>query len=662
MKKRPAFGSLDIIFIILLIIASSSFVFLCIDRPNYIIPTVILILIAITIVLLWVEWIRKKVYRFLGGKSTQEELQKSGLNNLVVPMLVLKDKRIVWYNEAFCEIILKRNDEPLSQINRIIPGFDIKTSATPEGQNIQIDTKNFSVYGSVLTDPENLYCAVFIDNTELKQQAKELITNRPSVLYIEVDTYEEVLKDLRETERTQIMSRINTSLENLIAKTGGFMRRINSARHIAVIDDASLQKIIDTRFEILNTIRSGEEDAALISLSIGVGRGGKNLKESEDMAQQALSMALGRGGDQAAVKTPDGYEFYGGVSRSVEKRNRVKSRIVANSIKELLKEVDRVLIMGHMLSDMDSVGAATGMLRFCKICNKEAFIVLNKEKTMATSLINYLVDGGYGNDIISPSLALPLTGKKTLLIIVDTHMANRVESPLVYDNSDKIVVIDHHRKMVGHIDNATIFYHEPYASSASELVSELLPYAGDNNAERPTPLDAEALLAGIMLDTRTFSLHVGVRTFEAAAYLRRLGAETEVVKKMFSSTLSEYIMKSKLVEEAEIVEHYAIVVSDEIPAEYEVAAPQAANDLLGIEGVRASIVAIKKNNNISISARSLGEVNVQLIMEKLGGGGHLTMSGAQLKDTTIKEAKNLILKALLEYKEENSGNENSINK
>ncbi|MDL2324860.1 DHH family phosphoesterase [Ruminococcaceae bacterium OttesenSCG-928-A16] len=653
MKKKRSIWSVDVLIVFLVAACAALLVLLCIEKPNYIIPAALIMLALLLVLVFFAEQLRRGLRRFLGTKGTAEEFGKSGLSGLSAPLLVLSGKRIVWYNAAFCNQIAGGSEVPLLPLQKLVPGLDIDATASQQGQSVQLQNRVYTVYGSPLAGKSSLYFAVFVDDTELKEQAEELKATRPTVLYIEVDTYEEVLKDLREGERTRIMAEINLALERMITKTGGFLRRITSARHIAVIDEASLQKITENRFEILNTVRSSDEDASLISLSIGVGRGGKTLKESEDMAQQALSMALGRGGDQAAVKTPDGYEFYGGVSRSVEKRSRVKSRIIANSIKDLMKQVDRVLIMGHRLSDMDSVGAATGMLRFCKMCKKEAVIVLNTEATMATNLIDYLVDAGYGADIMSPAHALPLAGPRTLLVVVDTHMKGMLESEAVYELCEKVVVIDHHRKMVGHIDNAAVFYHEPYASSASELVSELLPYADETPGESPLPVDAEALLAGIMLDTRTFSLHVGVRTFEAAAYLRRLGAETETVKKLFASSLNEYILRTNLVEMAEIYENCAIVISEEIPLESEVVAPQAANDLLTIEGVQASVVAIKQAGMVRISARSMGEVNVQLIMEKLGGGGHLTMAGAQLKNTSLKDAYEMILDAIDAYNTEN---------
>lgn len=655
MKKKRNLWSVDVLVVFLLLVSTMLLVLLCIERPKYIIPAVVMVACLFFVTFLFAETLRRALRRFLGGKNLSDDLASSGLAGLSAPLLVLSEKNIIWYNTAFKNQLAGEENMTLQPVKRVVPGLEMKTAGGQEGQNLRINGRRYTVFGSQTDVKNGLYFAVFVDDTQLKEQADELRETRPAVMYIEVDTYEEVLKDLRESERNRIMGMVNLSLEQMVAHTGGFLRRISSARYVLVLDDASAQKITESRFEILNSIRSSDEEASLVSLSIGVGRGGKTIKESEDMAQQALSMALGRGGDQAAVKTPDGFEFYGGLSRSVEKRNRVRGRIVAGSIKELMRQSSRVLIMGHRFADMDSVGAATGMLRFCKICEKEAAIVVDEEHSMAVSLLEHLKTAGYGPQIVSPQQALALAGPKTLLIVVDTHMKALLESEAVYDRCGKIVVIDHHRKMVGHIDNADVFYHEPYASSTSELVSELLPYAGENQNERPTPVDAEALLAGIMLDTRTFSLHVGVRTFEAAAYLRRLGAETEQVKKMFASTFEEYVLRTNLVEAAVLYENCAIVVSEELPIESDIVAPQAANDLLTIEGIQASFVAILQGDTVRVSARSMGEINVQLIMEKLGGGGHLTMAGAQLKNATLQEAKHLIAKAIEAYGGENPG-------
>jgi c-di-AMP phosphodiesterase-like protein len=367
------------------------------------------------------------------------------------------------------------------------------------------------------------------------------------------------------------------------------------------------------------------------------------------MAVRALDMAQGRGGDQAAEMTPDGFTFYGGVSHGVEKRSKVRSRFVAEALVELIRQADHVVIMGHRMSDLDAIGAAEGVLRICKICDVPAVIAVRREATLAASLIDAFIAAGQGNDFIAPEQALPIISQSTLCIVVDTYQVGLVESKDILEKCGKVAVIDHHRKGVGFIEHPALVCHEPYASSASELVTELLQYVGERET-KPTRLEAEGLLAGIMLDTRNFSLHTGVRTFEAAAALRRYGAETERVKSFFNISLTEYNAKSQLVAAARMYKNCAVAVSGELPPDARVAVPQAANDLLTILGVEASFVAVKVGNGVNISARSMGGVNVQVVMEALGGGGHQTMAAAQLKNIDPEAARARIYAAIDLYR------------
>ena len=367
------------------------------------------------------------------------------------------------------------------------------------------------------------------------------------------------------------------------------------------------------------------------------------------MAVQALDMAQGRGGDQAAEMTPDGFTFYGGVSHGVEKRSKVRSRIVAEALVELIKAADHVVIMGHRMSDLDAIGSAEGVLRICKICDVPAVIAVKREATLATSLINAIEDAGQEDDFIDPRSALSIITKETLCIVVDTYQVGQVECKEILEKCGKIAVIDHHRKGVGYIENAVLVCHEPYASSASELVTELLQYVGSRD-DKPTRIEAEGLLSGIMLDTRNFSLHTGVRTFEAAAALRRYGAETERAWALFDVSLPEYNAKASLVAKAQMYKGCAIVLSGELPAEAQVAVPQAANDLLSIEGVQASFVAVQAGSMVKISARSMGQVNVQVVMESLGGGGHQTMAATVLKHTSLEQARVRLSAAIDAYR------------
>ena len=568
-----------------------------------------------------------------------------------VPVVILTGGSVAWYNDAFRDDVMGGRDVCLLPMSKVVPAFMPALAKEKTGQNIEFGGQRYSVYGSGVEAGDGLFVAYFVNNTTLKRQAGEYLATRPAVMLIAVDTYDEILKEMKESDRARVAGEIDLALEQFIGATTGFLRRISASRYIAVVEERHMQEIVKNRFSILDKVREIGEEAGTVTLSIGVGRLAATLREGETMAVQALDMALGRGGDQAAVKSAEGFEFYGGVSRSVEKRSKVKSRIIASAIKDLMAQSESVLIMGHRASDLDALGSAVGMLRFAKLCGKPAAVVVNERQSLAANLIEEFRRAGCGDDFIEPDEAEKCIDKNTLLVIVDTHLKAILESPELYRAAKTVVVIDHHRKCVGHIDDSVVFYHEPYASSASELVSELLQYIDMTKENRLTPLEAQALLAGIMLDTRNFSLHTGVRTFEAAAYLRRMGAQTQAVKKLFNSSFESYAYKAQLVTDAEIYMGCAVVFSDSVPAELSVVVPQAANDLLTINGVEASFVAVDNGAQVSVSARSMGDVNVQVIMEKLGGGGHLTMAGAQLRNASLEEAKRRLLDAISEYRE-----------
>ena len=444
---------------------------------------------------------------------------------------------------------------------------------------------------------------------------------------------------MKDSEQAKELEAINSLLEEYIGRSTGFLRRVSNSRYIAVVEERDVRWMLEGRFDILDRVRA-LHPGGLTTLSIGVGHGGKTLQECHQMARESIDIALGRGGDQAAVKTVDGFEFYGGISHGVEKRSHVRSRIIANALCDLIRRSDSVIIMGHRMSDLDAIGSAIGALRICKMCGVPAVIAVNSEATLAGPLLKTVIDAGEGHDFIAPDQTLDVITPNTLLIVVDTYQKRLLESQKIYEKCSRVVVIDHHRMAVGHIDNPLLLYHEPYASSASELVCELLQFMPKEN--NITPLEANALLAGIMLDTRSFALHVGVRTFEAAAWLRSRGAQTADTKLLFNTSKEEYEARAHIVEGAYIYRGCAIALSDELDAGMNVVLPMAANDLLTINGVDASFVAVAKNGGVNISARSMGALNVQVILEPLGGGGHLMMAGAQLQNCTLEDAEQRI--------------------
>ena len=609
-------------------------------------------LLAVVVLVVWLRGrsLRRRIGRYLSGEVFEGSDAQFTLAGLPTPALLLSRKTLIWYNEPFRAQFLGGEDRLLQPVNRVLPGLDLTQCQAAQGQVLTAAGGRWQVFAG--GEREGLIFLTLTDITRLSKEAEEYWATRPVCLLFEVDGYDTVTGDMKESERARMMEQVNRLLENTIGRYTGFLCRISTCRYIALIEERNLQDLQDRRFDVLDKMRQLDDNMGL-TLSIGVGRGGASLAECQEWARQSLDMALGRGGDQAAMKTEEGFSFYGGVSRSIEKQSKVRSRIVAGALTELIRNSDSVLIMGHKMSDLDSVGSALGVLHICQTCQVPAAVVLRRGATLAGSLIREFDKAGLEDSFIEPEKVLEAITPDTLLVVVDTCLKHRLESLEVYQQCRHVAVIDHHRRAVGAIDNAVIWYQEPYASSASELVSEMLQYVGDKN-DRPTQLEAEALLAGIMLDTRNFGLHTGVRTFEAAAYLRRLGASTEDVKALFASTMEEYAVKAKLVESAKLYMGCAISLSGELPPASAVAVPQAANDLLTIEGVEASFVAVQQGPNVNVSGRSMGAVNVQVILETLGGGGHLTMAGAQLRDTTVEEVGRRLRDAIQEYRAEQS--------
>ncbi len=594
--------------------------------------------------------LRSQLARWVCGGDFTKSKTKFSLEPLSQPVVLLSGETVLWYNDQFRQRMLGGQDLLVSRVQKVIPGLDLQQARTQEGQQLILADGVWSAHSSTVPgDAETMTLVVFNEETALRRVEAEYKASRPGYLVFLVDGYDDVFSDMLDSERARLLEGINRVLEEMIGRGTGFLRRVASGRYIAVVEERQLEQFAKRGYDVLDKIRALDPSVNL-SLSIGIGRGAKTLREAQDMAVQALDMAQGRGGDQAAEMTPDGFTFYGGVSHGVEKRSKVRSRIVADQLVKLIKEADHVVIMGHRMSDLDAIGSAEGVLRICKICDVPAVIAVRRDATLASSLINALVAAGQEDDFIDPKGALPIISKRTLCIVVDTYQVNLVESKEILEKCGKVAVIDHHRKGVGFIENPALVCHEPYSSSASELVTELLQYVGERD-DKPNRVEAEGLLAGIMLDTRDFTLHTGVRTFEAAAALRRYGAETERVRQLFDVTMVEYNAKADLVEAAQMYKNCAVSVSGEVPPEARVAIAQAANDLLTIQNVEASFVAVQVGTGVNISARSLGAVNVQVIMESLGGGGHQTMAAAQLKHITPEAARARIQTAIDQYRE-----------
>ena len=638
MKQKQGLD-LAAVILLLLIACAALAVPVALLSPKWLIAPAVLVVAALGV--LWYQ--RRRLRTFVAKNLCSTDFENSriqySLTGLPIPTMLIADGRVLWYNTIFREEVLNGTDAVTRPIDRLFPELDLAVCSRPHGQDLTVGNKRFTAYAGAAKGSRGANIVYLVDDTVYKQTLEEYTASRPACLIIVIDSYDELFDDMKDSEQAKELEAINSLLEAYIAKSTGFLRKISNSRYIAVVEERDIHWMLQERFEILDQVRA-LHPGGFTTLSIGVGHGGKTLQECHQMARESIDIALGRGGDQAAVKTVDGFEFYGGISHGVEKRSHVRSRIIANALCDLIKKSDSVIIMGHRMSDLDAIGSAIGVLRICKICGVPAVIAVNSDATLAGPLLKTFIDAGEGHNFIQRLVRRDVITPRTLLIVVDTYQKRLLESQKIYEKCKRVVVIDHHRMAVGHIDNPLLLYHEPYASSASELVCELLQFLPKE--DNITALEAQALLAGIMLDTRSFALHVGVRTFEAAAWLRSRGAQTADTKLLFNTSKEEYEARAHIVESAYIYKGCAIALSEELDAGMNVVLPMAANDLLTINGVDASFVAVAKNGGVNISARSMGALNVQVILEPLGGGGHLMMAGAQLHDCTLQDAETRI--------------------
>lgn len=573
---------------------------------------------------------------------------KYAMTQFPLPIIISDaDDNIVWFNNLFFTNVMLELELTENSVSQFLGGK--RASEIPEDGRFEADYggKSYSVMkNGVYSSKNELFIYYFIDKTQAKQLSKEYELSRPVVMIFAVDGIDET-PNLRDSERAGYFGAVENILETWAAENNGLMRKTDSSRFFCILEERQYRDIVSKRFEILDRVREFKyNDTSTATLSIGIGRG-KTLMECDDAARQAFDMALGRGGDQAAVKTEDTFEFYGGISRGVEKKTKVRTRVVASKIQKLIEDSDKVIVMGHRFSDLDSLGACIAMSCAARALGKPSYIAISRETSLATPLITMLDDNNMTDIMVSPDNAMEMVTGNTLLIIVDTHIKNLVESAELYEKCSKVVLIDHHRKVVGHIDDALEFYHEPSSSSTCEMVTELLQYMGPKHLVGK--LQAEALLSGIMLDTRNFALRTGVRTFEAAAYLRSNGVDTITVRRLFANSMENYRDKNRIVSTAQVVDNYAVSTVDFDIPNIRVVSSQAADEMLDIEGVKASFVIYSAGPTINISARSLGDVNVQLIMENMGGGGHQTMAAAQIKSDSMTEVKTLLFEAIKTY-------------
>ncbi len=569
------------------------------------------------------------------------------MHSLPAPIAVIDEMGcFVWYNQIFSEKIALGRDcygidiRECASVNVTAVKTDGFSICTVNNRIYRISAENFN------KNDMALLILYFHDETEYFQLRKTVDETNKTVLLINIDNYDEITQNAKESVKARTSVETEQLIEEFMNGTNGIIKKTSADTFFAILEDRHLQKIIDGKFKILDGARNIKiNDRISLTLSIGVGHGASSLAESEKYARQCLDMALGRGGDQAVVKTESGYRFFGGVSKGVEKKSRAKTRIIANTLQDLVQSCNKVYIMGHQFGDLDSVGASCGLAGAFRLMGKEVYVAVDEKKNLAVHLIDMVRSSSGVNFFITPTEAADSITENDVLIIVDTHNRDFVESRELYRNAKNVVVIDHHRKTVNFIDNAVIFHHEPYASSASEMVTELIQYFRLDGDTMPSCY-ADALLAGITLDTKNFVMRTGVRTFEAAAFLKRLGADTVAVKLLFSNSIDSYRRKTQIVASAKIHSNCAIAEADFKSDDLRLVAPQAADELLSISDVSASFVAYRTGDTVNISARSLGALNVQVIMEQLGGGGHQTMAAAQIKGVSISEAVKLLTKAI----------------
>lgn len=605
---------------------------------------------AVSAVLLILEYI------FFGSNTKKyiaktaaliNKTEKESLLNFPAPAVIIdSENNIVWYNRLFGKRVYSEQEAYGLNIGELFK-IDLDKIYSREGDTVCHNGRFYTVRAVHTDHSGDMSMLYFADKTDLVELDYEYRQSRQSVIIVMIDYYEELIGNIRESEKAHILVSIERLIENFIDGTTGISRRAGNDRFYVILEERYLEPIIEKRFEILEQARKitvGERSN--ITLSIGVGRQAKDLAESEKFAKQALELCLGRGGDQAAVRTDNGYEFYGGLSKGISKNTRVKSRMVASALSEMINSYERVLIMGHSYGDLDSIGSATGICAAVKAMGKDSYVAVDPERNLSGLMIKYIQENSIKNYYITPQDALSKLDDDTLLIVTDTHNPDLVESKELLEKAKHTVVIDHHRLMVKAIENSELFYHEPSASSASEMVAELLEYfPGD--IKLPSQV-AEALMAGIMLDTKNFVMNTGVRTFEAAAYLRKLGADTVAVKRMFANPIDTYRNKATIINSSEIYRKCAIAQADNGFDNIRVAASKAADEMLEISGVNASFVLYELCGKINISARSMGKYNVQVIMESLGGGGHHEMAACQL-DTDMADARKRLISAIDDY-------------
>ena len=590
---------------------------------------------------------------------------KDTLLNFPMPLVIAEpDGAIIWYNSSFrdisenTEIFENAVKTVVKELRSELPVDSEERKHMPISRQISLDGRYYNVLISVARrDPQDVMSSIlilyFIDTTELVTLKQTYTEERIVAGICVIDNYDDLMQSMEDPLKPQILAEIDKRVVSWFSFTDGIIKKFERDKYLFIFEQKYMKEFEENKFDILDSVKEINIGNKLpVTLSLGFGLNGGTLAENLRYAAASIDLALGRGGDQAVLKNGENFSFFGGKSRELEKRTKVKARVIAYALRELIDQSDRVLIMGHENGDIDSLGASLGIYRVVRSRDREAYIVLNRINPTIEKLVEMIrKDEEYADLLITGSEALALMTRKTLLIIVDNHRRSFAEVPELIDESEQTVVIDHHRRGADYIQDTVLTYQEPYASSTSELVTEVIQYIDEKL--KLSQVEAVALYAGIVVDTKNFTFKTGVRTFEAASYLRRQGVDTVVVKKLFQNDIETYSKVSSVVSSAELIDgDIAISVCGEDIDNPQMIAAKAADELLNLSGISASFVLSSVNGEVWISGRSLGDINVQMILEKLGGGGHMSVAGAQLPDTDINDAKERLKYAIMDYKEE----------
>lgn len=646
---------------IYLAIIAFLLIIICINKPVFIVPGIILFILII----IYSYWTNSKRNAELSRQiqnltMTMDGTAKKSLINSPFPLIIIETTgNIIWKSSKFVYEFanIDINNyliDILEEIKEDIEAQQDKKQKTIT-KKVQIGNKIYSVLGEYIRSKQNdkseyITILYFLDITQIMKEKKKYEDSRTCVGILTVDNYEEIIQRIEVENRPQVIAEIEKVIYDWAASTGGIVVKNDRNTFVYVFEYKYLKEIKDNKFDILDQIKEINVEAGIqLTLSIAISIDGDTNYDKYKTALESMDIVLGRGGDQAVVKENGKYTFFGGRTEEVEKRTKVKARTVAHALENLIKESDNILIMGHSNGDIDSMGSSLGIYRLAKTLEKETNIVNNTYGMTLSKFIEELEkDDEYKDAIIGKSEAVNKATNKTLLIVTDTHKQNYVEVPELLDKVGQIVVIDHHRRSTDYIENATLTFQEVYASSAAELVTEILQYT--DVKIKLKPIEVEGLYGGIMVDTKNFTFKTGVRTFEAAAYLRKCGVDIIKVKKWFQSDLNSYNEIANIVKNAEMYDNsIAIAIYDKEDKDANLICAKAADELLTISDITASFVLGNVGDKVCISGRSIGDVNVQLILEKLGGGGHITLAGAQVEGMTLEEVKQELINRINEY-------------